>query len=427
MENTTTIVPINVSKLSPHPEHRILLFDLITGGHHPSYIRHLIEYWCHQKLSGILDIVVSPQFLELHQDVINISLELGENRVKFIPISLEELSLLESQKSSIKKFFIEWNIFCQYAKKQRATQAILMYIDHLQLPLAFGQKSPCPVGGIYFRPTFHYSNFANLKLNRQEIFRQWRQKLVLFIAMQNSQLNYLYCLDNFAVEHISQLSKKVTVLPLADPVDTIDIDTSKYEKLNTELGIDKSKSVFLLFGVLDNRKGIYPLLDAIKLLPIDIQKKICLLLAGPIPPSEREEIEKRILLLSQNSPIQIILKNKCIPSKEVGNYFELADFVLVPYQKHVGMSSVIVHAAAAQKPVLTSNYGLLGQLVQEHQLGLTFDSTSPAEIAQSIQKVFAIPGEEIANLEAMYKFASQNSSQKFAHQIFHDIYKLSAS
>jgi glycosyltransferase involved in cell wall biosynthesis len=423
MRNTTAITPIDIPKFLPKSEHRIILFDLMTGGHHPSYIRHLIEYWCHQKLSGTLDIVVSSKFLEIHQDVVNTALDFGQNQVQFIPISQQELSLLESQKSPLKKFFLEWKIFCKYAKRQKATQAILMYFDHLQLPLVFGQKAPCPVGGIYFRPTFHYHNFSDLKLSRQEIFRQWRQKFLLFIAMQNSRLNSLYCLDSFSVKHVSQLNRKVTVLPLADPVDNVEIDVNKYQKLSTELGIDKSRDIFLLFGVLDNRKGIYPLLDAIKILSADINKKICLLLAGPIPVSEKEEIEKRISLLSQNSPIQIIVHNTCIPSKEVSTYFELADFVLVPYQKHVGMSSVIVHAAAAQKPVLTSNYGLIGKLVQEHKLGLTFDSTSPAEIAKSIQKVFDTPNEKIANLEAMYKFALQNASQQFAKQIFQDIYK----
>jgi hypothetical protein len=43
---------------------RIILFDLATGGHHPSYIRHLVNYWCDEKLPFNLDVVVSPKFIE---------------------------------------------------------------------------------------------------------------------------------------------------------------------------------------------------------------------------------------------------------------------------------------------------------------------------------------------------------------------------
>jgi len=57
-----------------------MLFDLAMGGHHPSYIRHLVEYWRNQNLVGSLFIVVFPKFLQNHADVVSLPWE----SVKFV-------------------------------------------------------------------------------------------------------------------------------------------------------------------------------------------------------------------------------------------------------------------------------------------------------------------------------------------------------
>ncbi|MEO0686923.1 MAG: glycosyltransferase family 1 protein, partial [Cyanobacteria bacterium J06649_11] len=136
---------------------RFLLFDLAVGGHHPSYIRYLLEHWHNEKIVGHLSIIVSPEFLEKHNDVVGLATFNSE----FIAITSDETSKLSQLNGNIKRAFAEWEIYCKYATDLQVDHSLLMYFDHFQLPIVFGGKSPCSMSGIYFRPSFHYRHFDN--------------------------------------------------------------------------------------------------------------------------------------------------------------------------------------------------------------------------------------------------------------------------
>ena len=99
-------------------------------------------------------------------------------------------------------------------------------------------------------------------------------------------------------------------------------------------------------------------------------------------------------------------------------YHQLTDVVLAIHQKHIGMSGSLVLAAGYQKPVLSSNYGLMGEIVNQYNLGLTIDSTIPQEIARGLQQFLLTSADSIGNRDSMTKFAQQNSAVNFASTIF---------
>ena len=49
---------------------RPMLFDLLIGGHHVTYIRHLVDCWDVSRWPNGLDFVVSPLFLERNGDMV---------------------------------------------------------------------------------------------------------------------------------------------------------------------------------------------------------------------------------------------------------------------------------------------------------------------------------------------------------------------
>ncbi|BAZ32373.1 hypothetical protein NIES4074_48770 [Cylindrospermum sp. NIES-4074] len=398
-----------------------MLFDLSIDGHHPSYIRHLIEYWNHTQLPGSLYIVVAPQFINVNAEVVDLALNANDKNVQFVPITEDEYTSWKKLPNSKQRVFREWHLFCKYSKHLQASHSVLLYFDTFQLPLVLGEKAPCPFSGIYFRPTFHYKTFPNYAPNWKDTLEQWVRKFLLISALQNSQLKTLYCLDSFAVKYLNKLSNRVKFLPLADPIEDFQVDAAKCQQIKSELQVESNRQVFLLFGAIDGRKGIYPLLDAIKLLPVEACKQICLLLIGKIASSDKIKITERLSEISQSLPIQIIIRDEFVSFELVPCYFQISDFILVLYQKHVGMSGIILHAAAAQKPVLASDYGLIGKLALEYQLGLILDSTSPEAIAKNMQKVLDIPQQELTSIEKMQKLVQQNSSEEFSKQIFNAI------
>lgn len=398
----------------------LMLFDLSIYGHHSSYILHLINYWIDKDVLANLNIVVSSKFIKEHYDVVKIASDSYHKNINFIPIAQEEEVRLKPRNSVINRTvraFQEWNLFCRYASFLKATQCLIMYFDTCQIPLVLGMKPPCVFSGIYFRPTFHYSNFSNYIPTWKNRVQQWRENFLLSRVLRNPQLKTLFCLDPFAVKDIENFHGQAKAIHLPDPV-LLNNKAELQTDLRESLGIHSHRLVFLLFGALTERKGIYQLLDAIKYLPTEICDKICLLLIGEANDENQMLIQSKISAIRKSQPVQIVSHYNFVPEQEVQKYFQIANVVLAPYQRHVGMSGILLLAAAAQKPVLSSNYGLMGEIVERYKLGITVDSSVPEEIAKSLSHFLLEPHEQLCDKSQMHLLAKQNSAERFASVIY---------
>jgi glycosyltransferase involved in cell wall biosynthesis len=172
---------------------------------------------------------------------------------------------------------------------------------------------------------------------------------------------------------------------------------------------------------LSDRKGLSKLLSAIALLsPIDCQK-LCLLMVGPIAKESQPLIRHQVSHLSDGLPVQLIVRDQFVTDSQIQPYFQLADVVLAPYQRHVGMSAILVRAATAQKPVLSCNYGLMGELTHRHSLGLAVDAEQPKQIANGLRQFLRADPNTFCDRQKMQQWASQNTAEKFASTIFNHI------
>jgi glycosyltransferase involved in cell wall biosynthesis len=400
---------------------KLMLFDLALGGHHGNYIQHIIDYAHQQNFTGEIDIVVLPQFFETHRDTVEVVSNYKYPVVNFVPISETASAILGSRSfvtNRALRNFREWDIFCKYAQKLQTTYALVMYLDTYALPIAFGQQSPCSFSGIYFRPTFHYNTFVNYQPSWKKMLQHWREKITLDLILRRSKLHGLLCLDPFAVRSLKSHQHSHKVIHLADPVDPKPAFSLDIKCFQEKLGIEPHRRVFLLFGALDERKGIYQLLDAVKLLPPEITQNFCLLIVGKTNATEQAKIQPKISAICQKQPVQIVEVYDFIPESEVPKYFQSADIVLATYQRHVGMSGILLLAAAAGKPVLSSNYGLMGELVVHYHMGLAVDSTVPAQIAQAFSRCVLEAPETFCDRNQMKMLAEQNSIKLYTSTIF---------
>jgi hypothetical protein len=72
--------------------------------------------------------------------------------------------------------------------------------------------------------------------------------------------------------------------------------------------------------------------------------------------------------------------------------------------------------------VLCSDYGLMGEMVRRHELGLTVDSTRPEEIAGVLTQFLQISDPaDLCNPKTMINFVKQNSAKEFARVIFDQV------
>lgn len=424
------------SAKNPHQsgdQDRFMIFDLDARGHHPGYIQHLVKYWCENDLPGHLDVLVSQVFIQRHPHIVALADQ--RSNIRFVSISKAEQENLVSSddlagsfRGRIVRAFQEWQIIHKYAIELGTTHAFLMYLDRVLLRTALGVKLPCAVSAIYFRPLLHYAVFPNYSLEGKEGFWQWRDRVCLARFLPLPKLQTLFCLDQFAVDYINQVYSTSKAVHLADPVQRYNHTSADAEALRTQLGIEPGRSVFLMFGALENdRKGLKETLNAIEQLPPALCRRMTILLAGTITGEAREQLEARIEAITRSHPIQIVTQFGFVSDEAIHPYFQVSDVVLVPYQRHIGMSAILVRAAAAQKPVLASDFGVIGELTRRYQLGLTIDASSPEEIAQAMTRFLLEMPDELCNPVKQKQFADHNTAQQFASQIFQALYNSPAS
>ena len=181
------------------------------------------------------------------------------------------------------------------------------------------------------------------------------------------------------------------------------------DELKIALGIVPNRKVFLIFGFLDSRKGISEVMEAISHISIEKSSKGTLLIVGPWEESERRKFDSSIDNIMQNSDFQVIIKNEFIQDEDIQAYFEVSDYILALYAKHIGMSAIMVRAAAAQKPFLAHNFGLMGKVVIENQLGMIVEN----DLAQKMEMLLS-ENLAVGNKKKMKEFAELNSAENYA-------------
>lgn len=401
-----------------------LLFSLVPIGHYPNYVQYLIQYWCEHQLQDHLYILVVQEFIEKHTDIINLAKSGKNNKIYFVSLQPEEEAMLKPNTSTINRLirdFQEWNLMCKYIRSLAIANCLMMIVDRYLLSLIFGVKPSCPVSGIYYRFSLHYRQLENYQPSWRENLQYLREKLTFSRVVKTPHLKTLFFLDPFAVDVIKKNFNFKKAVYMPDPVKHYRDSELNLEKLKENVPVESGRKIFLLLGSLGERRGIYKLLDAIALLPDAVCEKLCLLLVGKILPEDRELVPKKIAEISQSKPVQIITHFEFISEVDVHGYFHLADVILSPHQKHIGMSGTLVLAAANQKPVLSSNYGIMGEIVKRYGLGLIVDSSIPSEIAKGLTRFIEEPEKVLCDPAKMKQFADNNSTEKFAEVIFKNL------
>jgi glycosyltransferase involved in cell wall biosynthesis len=415
--NSLTVIGENITTTV---ESHIMVFSPWCYGHHPTYLRHLISYWCQWQSLGILNIVVSEQFLKTHADVVELQKKCDNRKsIQFVTIAPQEQAGLETATSGWKRAFAQYKLINKYASLLKATQGLIIYFDSCQLPLVLGLSLPCYFSGIYYRPTFHYSFFVDYIPTLRERVQYLREQIFLSRLLRHPQFKTLFCLDPLAVEPIARLGNRDRVMHLPDPIIIEDPGKFSLKQLRTNLGIEPDRQIFLSFGRLsEGRKGIPQLVEAISLLSPEIQQKLCLLFVGE---PDRKQLDAWLTPIHQLASLQIIACYGYVPESDVNSYFQIADVVLAPYQRHIGMSGILLQAAAANKPVLSSNYGLMGEMIRRYGLGLAINSTIPNEIAKGLTRFLLESSDNLCDRVKMREFATANSAERFASIIFQNL------
>lgn len=368
---------------------RLLLFDPYVGGHHADHVRYIARAWQARGVPGRLVAAVAPRLLTAHPALADLAYEAGDSSVAFAPIVGADR--LETARSLTEVGRINGELLRQVVEEQRPERALLLYLDHLQLALAMGLRVPAALSGILFRPELHYPALGHRPEGMRARVHALRKNLVLRAALRHPRLTHVFSLDPTAVPALQRLGRGARAVHLPDPTPPPAAAGQTPAETRRAWGVDPNRRLAVLFGSLEERKGVLVLLEALLRLPEADARALSVVVAGRSYDEVRPRMEALAARIQATTSLQLIVREEFIPDEEVQGLIEAADIILAPYQRHVGSSGIVMRAGAAGVPLLAQDYGLVGHQVRSAGLGWSADTTDPDALAQALSAAAAGP------------------------------------
>src|SRR5262245_7658695 len=204
-------------------------------------------------------------------------------------------------------------------------------------------------------------------------------------------------------------TNKISIIPHGSYDLFFTYNTRTRKTLSHDLGIMDRKRVVLFFGIIKRYKGLEYLVEAF----LEVKKildDIVLLIVGKTYDGNNEDFEYYSRLFDDISDYDdIICVNTYIPFEEIGSYFLASDVVVLPYVKTY-TSGVLLAAYAAGKPVIVTDTGALGEVVEAGKSGLIVPPKDVKALTQAIVEIVR----DADRIETMGQYAKYLAETTYA-------------
>jgi glycosyltransferase involved in cell wall biosynthesis len=180
-----------------------------------------------------------------------------------------------------------------------------------------------------------------------------------------------YQLKNKCYNEFNVSEKKIKVIPNGYDHKTFNFKPKK--KVNDQL-------VILFVGNIIKAKGIFDLLDAIKIirkLDQNIYQKISWVIVGK--GADMEEFKKRLNTFNIINDIKVVGQ---VPHEKISKYMKNADFVILPSWSE-GLPATLVEAMGCGLPIIATKVGGIPEIINK-DIGILVDPKNPEELAKGI-------------------------------------------
>jgi glycosyltransferase involved in cell wall biosynthesis len=197
--------------------------------------------------------------------------------------------------------------------------------------------------------------------------------------MQRSPWRVTHILDTWVYNNLkgSAVSTEFRLIPEpVEPLPAID----RYEARRV-LGIPEDGRYVATVGGMDVRKGIDLLLNAF--VRAKVRDDDRLLLVGKMSQPMRDLVARDYAQLVACK--RLVVVDRYVSDHELGCGFLAGDVLVTPHPKQVGSSGTMVRAAAANRPVIASDYGWVGWVTKEFGFGAAVNVTDADAFAAAIE------------------------------------------
>jgi len=177
------------------------------------------------------------------------------------------------------------------------------------------------------------------------------------------------------------------------------------KNIASELGIKEGTKVLLYVGGSKKHKGIFPLIDSLKILKDKHKEDFVCLMPDTVIPKNPDSVQKRIQSMITNYGLE--KECKLLPfSPNIVELFSICDILLFPATKP-HFARPIIEGSAMKKPVIGSNLKAIDELIIDKKTGYLIPPNDPEILSEKIIELFNNPQLCREMGEAGYKFAKQ--------------------
>lgn len=273
---------------------------------------------------------------------------------------------LEMNKIKIVKYIKQRKDILKFGLKETDNNGILhlLYLDPLYMlgPLFRKSKNKKIIGTLHHYPQNKIKEIL-FKISSKQI-----DKIIVHSDYLKDQL------INLGVQNI-----EVIDYPVFNKYEIDDI-----EKIKLEFGLDSKKYTISALGGTRQDKGLDILLDSFKYINENIKNKIQINICG------KEEDIKRHYIINKCKDLNISYRIKLdyLTDEEFYKNVAISDSIIIPYRKIFnGNSGPMTEGIYQNKPIVAPNSGNLGYLMENYNLGFTFESENPKSLALAIEKL----------------------------------------
>jgi glycosyltransferase involved in cell wall biosynthesis len=348
-------------------------------GHRPVWLKKIAEVFIDECPDQYLSIWIPKSFKEVHKQWYETIYSTIKTRIRFN--FYEDYNILFSKLSDIQVILkcikIDEAAVCFVGNK----------IDHIikdmNFILPFTLKTK--IVGIMDAPFLHYSNFSSVItrrwLTRGKYFKSFVKHFIFFHRIF---VKSILVLDPLAVTFYKRkmLSNKIHFIP--EYIYT----SNEFSEVIIE---NKEKINYLFIGPITERKGIIKLLDAFEFLALNNPNwltNVKLTVAGKVDESILEKIERLVSHVNAIAKTEVIIfENRLLTDEEFVNYIGSSDIICIPYIRQYTTSNILIQSCYMGKPVIASDFGIVGELIKRFNLGITCDPDNIVSITNGLLSI----------------------------------------
>ena len=382
---------------------RVLILEPHASGHHASYLRWLVQA-ANQRRWKVA--IASTRAALSHPTLRTLAGELDDVHFHLMTdVSVDDGRPVRSYRL-MRREFAYWRSFNRAAaevRKQEPIDAVILpYVDYCFYALAllgspFYKLPWCAISMRLAAP-------PDTAVEDSSLTWKWRFARRL---LGEPHLQALFSINPSVREvppswgSAAQLSK-LRYLP--DPAEYEIAGVRK--ELREALGVAEGQIAILVFGSIDERKGIDSLLDS--LVAQEGLENYVVILAGRQSGNFRNglRVDRWTQMVSSK---RLIVMDRFLTNEEQNRLFTAVDIVWLGYRNHPYMSGVLVLAGKAGIPVLGTTEGEIGGLIAKYGLGVSARIDRPAEVASALHAMHDVRSRAEMGQRARSAFAGHTA------------------